>query len=151
MPTFHLARRIWLPRPRDEVFPFFADAANLDRLTPPWLHFRVVTPPPIRMAVGTKIAYRLRLHGVPIRWESEITEWDPPHGFVDEQRRGPYRLWSHHHLFEEVDGGTVSSDLVRYGVFGGRLVDRLFIRRDLERIFDYRVEQLHGIFGSPGT
>ena len=87
MRTSELSREVWLPRPPEEVFPFFADAGNLDRLTPPWLHFRILSPQPIEMAVGARIDYRLRLYGLPIRWRSEITAWDPPHGFVDDQLR----------------------------------------------------------------
>src|SRR5579871_5848818 len=88
----------FLPRPLEEVFPFFADAGNLPILTPPWLHFHILTTRPIEMRRGALIDYRLRIHGLPIRWQSEIVEWDPPHRFVDEQRRGPYRLWHHEHV-----------------------------------------------------
>ena len=150
MRTSELSREVWLPRPPEEVFPFFADAGNLDRLTPPWLHFRILTPRPIEMAVGARIDYGLRLHGIPIRWRSEITAWDPPHGFVDEQRRGPYRVWIHRHRFEAHRGGTLVTDDIRYAVPGGRLADRLFVRRDLRRIFDYRTAQLRRRF-APGT
>ena len=146
MRTSELSREVWLPRPLEEVFPFFADAANLDRLTPPWLHFRILTPRPIEMAVGARIDYRLRLRGLPIRWQSEITAWDPPHGFVDEQRRGPYRVWIHRHRFEAHRGGTLVTDDIRYAVPGGLLADRLFVRRDLRRIFDYRTDQLRRLF-----
>ncbi len=144
--TSELHREVWLPRPPEAVFPFFADAGNLDRLTPPWLHFRILSPQPMEMAVGARIDYRLRLHGLPIRWRSEITAWDPPHGFVDEQRRGPYRVWIHRHRFEARRGGTLVTDHVRYAVPGGLLADRLFVRRDLRRIFDYRTAQLHRRF-----
>lgn len=145
-----LERRIWLPRPRDEVFAFFADAGNLELITPPWLRFEVLTPPPIEMGPGTRIDYRLRLHGLPLRWQSEISAWEPPHRFVDEQRRGPYRLWVHEHTFEARDGGTLAGDRVRYAAPGGPLVNRLFVARDLKRIFDYRHEELRRIFGGSG-
>jgi ligand-binding SRPBCC domain-containing protein len=94
---FTLETRLFLPRPLEIVFPFFADAGNLEILTPPWLRFEIVTPRPIAMRAGALIEYRLRLHGVPLRWQSEITAWEPPHRFVDEQRRGPYRAWIHEH------------------------------------------------------
>lgn len=136
----------WLPRPLFEVFPFFSNAFNLERITPPLLRFRVTTSPPIEMRKGTVIEYRLRVHGVPVRWTSEITEWDPPHGFVDEQRRGPYRLWHHEHRFEERDGGTLCSDIVRYAAPGGPLVHKLLVERDVRKIFAFRSEVLSDIF-----
>ncbi len=135
-----------LPRPLTEVFAFFADAGNLDRLTPPWLHFEILTPQPIEMKVGALIDYRLRLRGLPIRWQSEISDWNPPYRFVDEQRRGPYQLWHHTHEFAEVDGGTAVRDIVRYRVPGGVLADVLFVRRDLRKIFGYRQEKLAALF-----
>ena len=148
MQTFTHESSIRLPQPLSRVFPFFADARSLERLTPPWLRFEILTPGPIRIAAGTRIDYRLRLHGVPIRWQSEITAWSPPTLFVDEQRRGPYRLWVHEHRFEERGGTTVAEDFVRYAVRGGRIVDRLFVRRDLDRIFRYRRERLRHLFGT---
>ncbi len=101
---------------------------------------------PIEMKVGALIDYRLRLRGLPIRWQSEISDWDPPHRFVDEQRRGPYQLWHHTHEFAEVDGGTAVRDIVRYRVPGGVLADVLFVRRDLRKIFGYRQEKLAALF-----
>lgn len=143
---FTLEAGLWLPRRREEVFPFFADAFNLETLTPPWLKFEVLTPRPIEMRVGLRIDYRLRLRGLPLRWQSEITAWEPPCRFVDEQRRGPYRAWIHEHTFAERDGGTLAQDVVRYGVIGGRLVNTLFVRRDVERIFRFRQEKLREVF-----
>jgi ligand-binding SRPBCC domain-containing protein len=126
----------------ETVFAFFADARNLEAITPPLLRFRVITPDPIEMGVGTFIQYRLRLHGVPIRWDTLIQAWDPPHRFVDVQVRGPYRLWRHiHEVLALGDGRSVMRDTVSYDVgFGplGELADRLVVRRDLEAIFDYR-------------
>ena len=147
MRIFELHSEVLLPRPRGEVFPFFADARNLERLTPPWLRFRVLTPGPVEMRRSAVIDYRLRLRGVPVRWRSEIAAWEPPFRFVDEQRRGPYRLWVHEHRFEERTGGTLASDRVRYAVPGGRVVDRLLVRPDLERVFAYRRDVLRSIFG----
>ena len=146
MRTFELHSSIALPRPLDDAFPFFSDARNLERLTPPWLRFSVLTPAPIEMRPGATIDYRLRLRGVSLRWRSEITAWDPPFRFVDEQRRGPYRLWIHEHRFEEKDGQTVARDDVRYAVPGGWLVDRLVVRRDLRRVFEYRRSVLRDLF-----
>lgn len=146
MRTFTLTNELWLPAPPWDVFPFFADAFNLERITPPMLRFRVLTAPPIAMGVGTLLDYRVRLRGVPMRWQSEITAWEPPHRFVDEQRRGPYRLWVHEHTFAAQDGGTVARDNVRYAVPGGVLVQRLFVAPDLRRIFEYRSAALREIF-----
>ena len=145
--TFHT--ELWLPRPRDEVFAFFADAHNLEAITPPWVKFEVLTPKPIEMKTGALIDYRIRVHGLPIRWRTEITEWNPPHRFVDGQLRGPYTLWHHTHTFEERDGGTLCIDDVRYRPRGGALMNWLFVRRDVERIFDYRQQRLHEILMSP--
>lgn len=147
MTEFRLTRELWLPRPRSEVFPFFADALNLEAITPPWLQFHVLTPAPIAMRPGVRIDYRLSLHGLPFQWQSEITAWEPPFRFTDEQRRGPYRFWIHDHEFLEQDGGTLCVDRVRYGVWGGALINRLFVRRDVERIFDHRATILHRTFG----
>lgn len=133
---------LWLPRPPEAIFPFFADASNLNKITPPWLSFGMVTPPPIAMRAGTLIEYRLRVRGFPIRWVTEITEWNPPFRFVDIQRRGPYRLWRHTHEFQEENGGTRCLDRVEYYPLGGALIHRLFVRRDVERIFAYRRERL---------
>ncbi len=124
-----------------QVFPFFADARNLEAITPPLLGFRVITPDPIEMRVGTLIQYRLRLHGVPVSWLTSIQAWDPPHRFVDVQVRGPYGLWHHTHTFEEVDGGTLMRDTVRYAIgFGplGEIARRALVERDLKAIFDHR-------------
>lgn len=138
---------IWLPKTPEAIFPFFADARNLEVLTPPWLSFRVLSPEPIEIAEGTRIDYKLRLRGLPLRWQSEITVWEPPHRFVDEQRRGPYRQWIHEHTFEPQDGGTLARDVVQYAVPGGAIIDRLLVRRDVERIFRFRQEKLEELFG----
>jgi hypothetical protein len=143
---FTLETRLFLPRPLETVFPFFADAGNLEILTPPWLRFGIVTPHPLVMRSGALINYRLRLHGIPLRWQSEITAWEPPHRFVDEQRRGPYRVWIHEHTFTESKGGCEVRDFVRYAAPGGWLVDRLFVRHDVRRIFEYRTRKLQELF-----
>lgn len=142
---------LWLPRPRAEVFDFFSDAANLERITPPFLRFRIETPLPIEMRNGALIDYRLRVRGVPIRWRTEIRSWEPPFRFVDVQLRGPYRLWEHTHTFEERDGGTLCRDTVRFAVWGGALVERFFIRREVAAIFAYRERVLRARFEAPAA
>ena len=142
-----IEREIWVPRPIDEVFAFFSDAGNLDRLTPPWLHFRILTPK-VTMAQGTRIDYALRIHGIPLRWQSEITAWQPPFRFVDEQRKGPYRAWIHEHSFAAHEGGTRVRDVVEYEARGGELVRRMLVAPDLEKIFNYRTEQLSRIWAT---
>lgn len=141
-----LRTEFWLPRASGEVFPFFADARNLEAITPDAVRFEILTPPPIVMRVGLRIDYRLRIQGIPIRWQSEITAWDPPRRFVDEQRRGPYRLWIHEHSFEERDAGTIVRDQVQYAAPGGPLVERLLVRPRLRRIFAYRHARLRERF-----
>jgi ligand-binding SRPBCC domain-containing protein len=144
---YQLLTEFWTPRPLDEVFPFFADAFNLQILTPEFLNFRVVTPAPIEMHVGTTIDYQIRLHGIPIGWKSLISAWEPPFRFVDEQVRGPYKFWHHEHTFEVRDGGTLIRDDVHYGVPGGWLAHTLLVRRDLAAIFKYRSEKMQAQFG----
>jgi ligand-binding SRPBCC domain-containing protein len=125
----------------DEVFAFFSHARNLEAITPPWLRFELLTPDPPVMRAGTLIGYRLRLHGVPVRWTSRIEQWEPGARFVDRQVRGPYRLWRHRHEFASHREGTLVRDRVDYTLpLGplGELAGALFIHRDLERIFDYR-------------
>ncbi|HSP45718.1 MAG TPA: SRPBCC family protein [Chthoniobacterales bacterium] len=138
----HFESELWVPRPRDEVFSFFADPANLEAITPPWLQFHCRTPGPIEMQAGTLIDYQLRVHRFPLRWRTRIAKWEPPARFVDEQLRGPYRLWVHEHEFEAQDAGTLVRDRVRYAVRCDFLVHRLFVRRDIALIFAYRTEQL---------
>ena len=130
--------RPWVPTALDETFAFFADAWNLERITPPFLRFRIITPPPIPMRVETLIDYRLRLRGIPVRWRTGITASDPPRGFTDVQVLGPYRTWVHRHDFVAENGGTRVDDTVSYAVPGGAPVDRLIVRPDLDRIFEYR-------------
>ncbi|MEQ8791859.1 MAG: SRPBCC family protein [Pirellulaceae bacterium] len=140
--VYRLTTELRVPAPIDEVFPFFADALNLEEITPPWLNFRVLTTPPIEMRVGTLIDYKLRLHGVPVRWRTRISDWEPPHRFVDEQLRGPYRLWRHEHTFKALGEETLIRDQVDYRVPGGAIVHRLLVGRDVRMIFEYRHELL---------
>jgi len=137
-----LETEVWIPRPRDEVFPFFAAAENLEKITPPFLRFEITTPGPLVMREGLLIDYRLRLHGIPQRWRTRIARWDPPHAFVDEQLRGPYHTWHHQHTFQAVEGGTLMRDQVDYRLplepLG--LIVHPLIRFQLRRIFQYRGE-----------
>ena len=146
MKTFLFESQRTLERPITEVFEFFSNAHNLAEITPPELHLEILTPAPIEMFAGTLIDYRLKLHGIPLRWQTEITEWNPPHFFLDEQRRGPYRLWRHTHTFNETEDGVVVGDSVEYAVWGNGVINKFFVRPDIEKIFAYRSEQLDEIF-----
>lgn len=151
---YQLSTWQWLPRPQDEVFSFFADALNLERITPAFLRFRVLTRPPIAMARGTLIDYRLKLHGVPVSWRTEITAWDPPHRFCDVQMRGPYREWVHTHTFEPKDGGTMVHDVVQYRLRGPdaatRLIHQVLVGPDTRRIFEHRHTAMEDALGTHG-
>ena len=141
-----------IPLPLEQVFPFFSNAANLETITPPWVGFEILTPQPIEMREGALIDYRIRLHGLPLRWRTRITVWEPPHRFVDEQIRGPYTLWRHEHRFEANAEGTRMTDRIEYRIAldwmpGAGLVHRFFVRPDLERIFGYRREALAKALG----
>jgi ligand-binding SRPBCC domain-containing protein len=141
--VYRLEREQVVPRPVDDVFAFFAEARNLEALTPAWLHFELLTQGPIEMRRGTLIEYRLRLHRVPVRWISRIEQWEVGRSFVDRQVRGPYRLWHHLHEFASHPDGTVVRDQARYELpFGplGAAAHAAFVRRDLDRIFDFRRE-----------
>ncbi|MEM9296295.1 MAG: SRPBCC family protein [Planctomycetota bacterium] len=143
-----------LPVPREDLFPFFADAHNLERITPDLLRFRVLTPRPIPMHVGALIDYRLKLRGLPIRWRTKITGWDPPFSFRDEQLKGPYKLWRHTHTFEDQGDTTLCHDRIEYRVPGGPLaplVDRLMVRKDVQAIFAYRAKALDEIYPTSPT
>ena len=143
---FSFCAETLLPRPLEEIFHFFAAAENLERLTPPFLKFKVITPLPVPMKPGARIEYRIRVHGFPIRWLTEIAEWEPPHRFVDVQLRGPYRRWHHTHTFVAQENGTLCRDEVVYAPLGGALANWLLVRRDVASIFRYRKERLLEIF-----
>jgi ligand-binding SRPBCC domain-containing protein len=148
--TYLLEREQWLPKPIDEIFAFFSRPENLQRITPAWLDFGMVETPE-KLRVGSLIRYRLRWHGVPVRWTTEITEWNPPNGFVDRELSGPYALWNHEHRFAEQNGGTIMRDRVTYALplgWIGRLAHGVLVKRDVERIFDFRNEAMKQLFGS---
>ena len=147
MADFKLEREVLIRRPREEIFEFFSDAFNLQVLTPGWLHFNILTPAPIEMRVGTRIDYRLRLFGVPLRWTSEITAWEPPLRFIDEQLSGPYKKWVHEHRFVETESGTLVTDEVDYAVPLGAPVNALIVGPQLKMIFDYRSKRMLEHFG----
>jgi ligand-binding SRPBCC domain-containing protein len=149
-----LRREQLVPRPVDETFAFFAQARNLERITPPWLHFDVLTPAGAEMATGTIIDYRLRLHGIPLRWTARIEDWRAGREFVDRQIHGPYRLWRHRHEFSPHPDGTVVRDHVSYALpFGpaGEVAHALGVRRDLDRIFSFRAAAVERELGSPSA
>jgi ligand-binding SRPBCC domain-containing protein len=143
----HIRRETLVERPVEETFAFFADPANLEALTPTWLNFRILTPQPIPMRVGTEIDYRIVLYGMPIPWKTRIDAWEPGVRFVDRQLLGPYRWWQHEHRFEPADGGTCVIDHVEY-LPRARWVSGALVRRDVERIFSYRQERLRELFGA---
>ncbi len=148
MGLYTLHRELWVPRPLSTVFDFFSRVENLEQITPPWMHFRILTRPPIVMRPGATIAYSLRVRGIPLRWLTVIERWDPPHEFIDIQAKGPYTFWRHTHRFSERDGGTLVADTVNYALpfgFLGRLAHRLQVARDLTRIFDYRSQQVEAL------
>lgn len=136
-----LERKLTLDRPIKTIFDFFADAANLERITPPELKFHIITEQPIQIEKGTLIDYSLKMRGFPVKWRTEISVWEPPHKFVDRQLRGPYKQWIHTHSFTEIDAGkTLIEDEVRYRLPLEPLGDvaHFLVRRELDYIFDYR-------------
>jgi ligand-binding SRPBCC domain-containing protein len=148
--TYTLEREQLIPQPREEVFRFFEDAGNLQEITPPWLHFRILTPLPLELRTGALLEYRMRLYGLPIRWRTRIEAYEPPVGFIDKQLSGPYRLWEHTHEFFEAPEGTRMRDVVRYELpFGplGALAHTVTVKNLLRRIFDYRRDVIARRFG----
>jgi len=149
MKIHHLEREQWLPATMERVFDFFADAANLQTLTPPWLGFRILSPLPIAMRTGARIEYRIALAGVPLHWRTRIASWEPGVRFSDEQERGPYALWEHTHHFDRRGDGILMGDAVRYalplGVLG-RVAHTVAVHSALAAIFDYRFARIRELF-----
>ena len=155
MRIYTLRREQWVASPLRRIFPFFAQPENLALITPPSLRFRLLTPPPVGMEKGRIIDYTIRIMGLPVRWRTLITRYEPPRCFVDEQISGPYSFWHHTHRFESRDGGTLLYDEVRYAlplaVIGPArgLIHSLYVEPTLERIFDYRAQVFTRFFGGP--
>lgn len=146
-----LEREQIIRHPREKVFKFFADAANLERITPPELNFHIITPQPINIEKGALIDYQLKLRGIPITWKTEITQWNPPHDFIDTALRSPYKQWIHLHTFEENERGeTIMKDIVRYRLPLEPLGDiaHFYVKKELNYIFDYRYKVIEEIFHS---
>lgn len=151
MKIYTLKRRQHLPHPLDQVFPFFQKPENLSRLTPDHLHFQILTPSPVSMHTGSVIDYVITLFGMEMHWTTMISEYKPPYRFVDVQLRGPYAFWYHTHLFEEADdGGVWMTDEVHYALpfdWIGELVHFLWVKKELEHIFNFRAHIVKGFLG----
>ena len=146
--TLHRQQRI--PAPLPKVFAFFSEARNLGDLTPPWLNFQFGDQTDVELRPGTLIHYALSWHGLAIKWTTRIEDWHPPTSFIDVQLKGPYGMWRHTHSFTEFERGTLMRDEVEYALplgWIGDLAAGWRVRRDVERIFDYRAEQIAAIFG----
>jgi ligand-binding SRPBCC domain-containing protein len=136
-----------IPDNLDNVFSFFSAAENLQAITPPWLHFRILTPTPLKIEPGHIIDYKLSLYGFPFKWKTRITLWDPPNQFIDEQIRGPYRKWVHHHLFEPRGDHTCMRDQVTYEIpVFSEVINNLFVNRNVTRIFNFRRRRINELF-----
>lgn len=142
---------LWLPVPLEDLFPFYSDARNLEKLSPPWVNFKILTPAPIVMRAGALIDYQIKLRGFPLRWRTRINSWEPPNQFSDEQIRGPYRYWLHEHSFKTEARGTRVIDHIRYAVYFDFLVHDWLVRPDIDRIFKYRTDALKARFNATGT
>lgn len=146
---FTLKRIQLIEQPVTDVFNFFQRPENLARITPPWLDFKILTSSPVRMTEEAIIDYTIRWIKIPIRWKTKITEYNPPHSFVDQQIRGPYTFWHHTHTFEKTKRGTRMTDTVRYALpmwIVGDFMHELVVRKQLNDIFDYRERAIDSIF-----
>jgi ligand-binding SRPBCC domain-containing protein len=139
--THTFQSEIVINAPRREVFSFFSKAENLEKLTPNWLQFKILTNLPIEIKKGSLIDYRLKFYGIPIKWKTEITLWDPPSRFIDTQLKGPYRTWIHEHRFIDMNDCTKMIDSVTYQAPGGlfsSIIVKLFVKNSVNKIFDFR-------------
>ncbi len=144
-----LEKKTVIRRSRSELFDFFSNAGNLNLITPPELGFRIITTLPLEMKEGALIEYVIRLNGIPFKWKTEITKWDPPNSFTDTQLKGPYRMWVHEHIFEDKGDTTLMTDIVRYLSPGGPfeiIPHKLFVERKVREIFDFREKRFNEIF-----
>ncbi len=149
MKTYYFTQQIKIHKTIQEVFEFFSNAENLNRITPPHLEFKILTPQPIQIEPGTTIDYRLRLYKFPIHWKTKITAWEPPYRFVDAQLKGPYKKWIHQHRFQSENDGTIVEDNLEYAIPGGiaaPFIHWIFVKRDIENIFRFRAGKLDEIF-----
>jgi ligand-binding SRPBCC domain-containing protein len=147
---YRLEREQWVASDPGRVFEFFSDARNLADLTPSWLGFRIRTPLPVELRKDVQLDYRIRLAGVPLRWRTRITDWEPPSGFVDVQERGPFAFWEHTHRFRPLGDGVLVTDVVRYALpLGplGRAVHALAVRAALASFFDQRRDSIRAWLG----
>jgi ligand-binding SRPBCC domain-containing protein len=139
----------YINRPLSEVFEFFSKAENLNKLTPPILEFKIITPLPIKMEKGTFIDYKIKLNGISFKWKTQITAWENNRRFIDTQIKGPYKIWIHEHLFEEENGQVKMTDTVQYlspGWFLEPIINKLYISKKVEEIFAYRTIELDKLF-----
>ncbi|MBK7182760.1 MAG: SRPBCC family protein [Bacteroidetes bacterium] len=144
-----LTKETIIDRPLKEVFDFFSKAENLNQITPPDMQFQILTPLPINIQKGTLIDYKIKVNGIPFKWKTLISTWEPPFRFVDEQLKGPYNTWIHEHTFEERDGKTYMKDVVKFkspGWILEPLINALFIEKKVKGIFDYREKRLNEFF-----
>ena len=145
---FELYKKQIINKPIKQVFYFFSRPENLELITPDYLNFKIKTPLPIKMEVGRKIDYKIKFRGIPLKWRSEISVYNPPFIFIDEQIRGPYAFWEHTHRFEEYNSNTIIEDIVIYklplGIIG-KLTNHLFVKSDLDDIFEYRQKMIENI------
>ena len=148
--SYQLIREQWIPKPIDEAFAFFSCPDNLEKITPPFLGFHILRADK-QLHTGSLIEYKLHVRGLSMKWLTEITVWEPPYRFVDNQLKGPYKLWLHEHTFTAENGGTRIGDRVDYALpFGilGQMVHALMVRKDVETIFRYRQKRLEELLGA---